>query len=199
MTDYSTKFWRVITYDYDGDYEGVSSNLPLESVLARLQGVSCYYTFIKHDKDVFEDGTEKKAHYHWIVEFKSKRKLSYVLELFGVNVAYPCSPDITLNYRYLLHLDNPEKWQYFLSEVQTCLLPDMLELRMTGAGIEDEQQKGLHVLAYAEMVARGDACYRDLYRAFPHMVHKAHVVSCLVSQVADDIKNEKERRFSDEG
>lgn len=68
-----------------------------------------------HDKDVNPDGTPKKAHYHVLVMYDGpttynniKTNITDVLK--GTN-PFPCL-SVRGSYRYHLHLDNPEKYQY---------------------------------------------------------------------------------------
>ena len=68
-----------------------------------------------HDKDVNPDGTEKKPHYHVICYYSNTTTLNNV----KVNVCDKLNGTIPIKleslrgmYRYHLHLDNPEKYQY---------------------------------------------------------------------------------------
>lgn len=68
-----------------------------------------------HDKDLNPTGEEKKPHFHVICYYENPTTLSNVYE----NVCKPLNATIPLKlesmrgmYRYHLHLDNPEKYQY---------------------------------------------------------------------------------------
>lgn len=73
-----------------------------------------------HDKDVNPDGEIKKPHYHVLLLFESvktqKQADEVIKEIGGVGHENVGS---TRGYaRYLIHLDNPEKYQYNASDVK---------------------------------------------------------------------------------
>lgn len=68
-----------------------------------------------HDKDVNDDGTPKKPHYHVLVMYDGNTTYNNVKK----NICDRLNATIPLvclstrgSYRYHLHLDNPEKYQY---------------------------------------------------------------------------------------
>ena len=81
------------------------------------------YALILHDKDVNnETGEVKKAHYHVVLEYEGKRLVSAVqndLKQKGLETRFvqPCNERAML--RYLVHKDDPEKYQYQPEEVKT--------------------------------------------------------------------------------
>lgn len=68
-----------------------------------------------HDKDVNPDGEIKKAHYHILLKFPTKKSPQQIYKYcrdLGSNV-FPEPVDNFEGYlRYLIHIDNPEKYQY---------------------------------------------------------------------------------------
>lgn len=69
------------------------------------------YAFIKHDKDVDEDGVLKKVHIHIIVSFNSPRKLSWILSRFKQTHVESISS--TAAYlRYMTHSDLDDSTKY---------------------------------------------------------------------------------------
>lgn len=87
---------------------------------------------ILHDRDVYEIGDlvgqNKKAHYHFIVDFKNARYLTGVAKEMGLEL-YELEP--VDNYRsclrYLIHLDHPNKAQYIDTECFGSLYKDFLK------------------------------------------------------------------------
>ena len=73
-----------------------------------------------HDKDVNPDGTPKKAHYHLMVYWEGKKSEEGAKELFDQVRGVGCIPiQSPEGYtRYLVHKDNPEKYQYNPSEIK---------------------------------------------------------------------------------
>lgn len=80
-----------------------------------------------HDKDREKDGTAKKAHYHVILMFDSVKTAAQVDVLLSAAPAAPEKKVFTIAQavnsisgmaRYLIHLDNPEKYQYNAENVR---------------------------------------------------------------------------------
>lgn len=91
------------------DYENIISNWHIRAFLSPL-----------HDKDVKDDGTPKKAHYHLMLMFDNAKSDKAVREMCvsigGVGLEIIASK---VGYaRYLCHLDNPEKAQYDINDVK---------------------------------------------------------------------------------
>lgn len=72
-----------------------------------------------HDRDMNPDNTEKKPHYHIILNYDNTTTYNNVvrfLEPFNCPIPQPLE-SIRGYYRYLTHKDNPEKFQYDESEI----------------------------------------------------------------------------------
>ena len=68
-----------------------------------------------HDMDINPDGEQKKPHYHCIVTYEGPTTYKMVKENVcdKLNATIPIKLEsIKGMYRYHLHLDNPEKYQY---------------------------------------------------------------------------------------
>lgn len=74
-----------------------------------------------HDKDVNATGEPKKPHYHVMVFYQGPTSYNVVKRLTdGLNQPIPqVVEQVRGYYRYLTHMDNPEKAQYAASEIQT--------------------------------------------------------------------------------
>lgn len=73
-----------------------------------------------HDKDVNPDGTTKKPHYHVIVVYSGPTSYNVVksVAVDQLNGASPIPLEAVRGYyRYLTHMDNPEKYQYSKSDL----------------------------------------------------------------------------------
>ena len=102
------------------------------------------------DEDVPEVGKLKKPHYHWCVSFgRQKKSAAQVLELIRdvaptVRWAEPLG-SFTGYLRYLIHLDDPEKFRYDVNDIQAFCGCDLSPLwRVT-----EQQSNG----AMAEILA----------------------------------------------
>ena len=72
-----------------------------------------------HDRDMNPDNTEKKPHYHIILNYDNTTTYNNVvrfLEPFNCPIPQPLE-SIRGYYRYLTHKDNPEKFQYDEAEI----------------------------------------------------------------------------------
>ena len=79
----------------------------------RETGIQCAVSPL-HDKDINADNTPKKAHYHIILCYEGPTTFKNVCTLTeSLNQPIP-QPLEQLRgyYRYLVHKDNPEKYQY---------------------------------------------------------------------------------------
>ena len=89
-----------------------STSYDFDTVKDRIKSKFKQYAFCLHDMDVTDDGELKKPHVHWVAT-GDPRSLSACAKLLGlqeheVEVTKNCKSMI----RYLLHLDDPDKFQY---------------------------------------------------------------------------------------
>lgn len=106
MKNQKGRNWAFIVYpeSLPENYEEIIINTGLPMVFSPL-----------HDKDVNPTGESKKAHFHVICYYENTTTLKNVKEnvtdlLNGTN---PVKLESMVGmYRYHLHLDNPEKYQY---------------------------------------------------------------------------------------
>ena len=106
--------WAFIVYPDDPRADGFLSFL--EDDLKLCAAVSPL-----HDRDVKDDGTLKKPHYHVIVEYSSLKSMQQVLEqLSPLGIEYVEQVQNRSSYtRYLAHLDSPDKARYNPAEVRS--------------------------------------------------------------------------------
>lgn len=74
-----------------------------------------------HDRDVKDDGTMKKPHYHVLLSFGTLKSYEQVLEMvrpLGVSTVKRVESRTAMT-RYLCHLDSPEKALYDVSKVRS--------------------------------------------------------------------------------
>jgi len=73
-----------------------------------------------HDRDIQADGTKKKPHYHVVFKFSSNKSFEQVktlLEPFNCPIPQKVN-SIKGQIRYLIHIDDPDKFQYELSDIE---------------------------------------------------------------------------------
>lgn len=100
------RYWAFVVYpeSLPTDYEDIISSIGIPMAWSPL-----------HDKDINPDGEVKKPHHHCIVYYDNTTTMKSVKE----NVCDKLNATIPIKlenmrgmYRYHLHLDNPEKYQY---------------------------------------------------------------------------------------
>lgn len=72
-----------------------------------------------HDKDINDDGSLKKSHYHIIMKFKTQKSDLQIADIVSSIGGVGCEivHDVGQYARYLIHLDDPDKAQYDSSNV----------------------------------------------------------------------------------
>lgn len=80
------------------------------------------YIFILHNRDLTEDNTPKKEHYHVILHFPNARNISTLSKQLGIaeNLFYEIK-SLNGQLRYLIHYDDDEKTRYQIDEVRGTL------------------------------------------------------------------------------
>lgn len=83
-----------------------------------------------HDKDKNPDGELKKPHWHIILMFESVKSYQQIKEITdGLNAPIPQAVNgLVGTVRYLIHKDNPDKYQYKKTEIITGGGFDVVEL-----------------------------------------------------------------------
>lgn len=90
-----------------------STSYEIEKVISRLEDTFTDLAYITHDMDVDEMGTVKKAHIHWCGKRSSPAPLSTIANSLGIEEnAIEFCKNWKYSLRYLIHADNPEKYQY---------------------------------------------------------------------------------------
>lgn len=110
LKDERTRNWTFIVYPESApdDWREIIDNEHVPWVESPL-----------HDKDLNPDGEMKKAHWHVMVMYSSKKTLAQIQELTDkLNSPIPQKVSNAKGMvRYFAHLDNPEKYQYSKSEI----------------------------------------------------------------------------------
>ena len=117
MADQGRKFCGILYPD--------AENYVCDDVLEVIKSYFDSWAYVLHDKDILEESGElKKAHYHWVGSLTNPVSISTIINRLDV-------PPQSVEYirkrgkhdmwkgavRYLIHDNNPEKFQYTVEEV----------------------------------------------------------------------------------
>lgn len=113
--------------------------------------------YILHDCDTLDTGELKKPHYHVVFTFPNPRYLASVSDDLGIPENY-IERCIKLNsaLRYLIHADNPDKYQYPLEAVGGTLKSKLEKL----LGDVSEEAQVLQLIQFLDSTS-GKVTYRD--------------------------------------
>lgn len=106
MADKQSRIFIGVLYPDSTTYE-------IEKVISRLEDTFTDFAYITHDLDVDVLGTVKKPHVHWCGKRSSPAPISTIANFVGVEEnAIEFCRNWKYSLRYLIHADNPEKYQY---------------------------------------------------------------------------------------
>lgn len=95
------------------------------------------FAYIIHDRDNDDKGVIKRRHLHLVLECPTRRRVSYYIKhlslMFGVQrtqVQVEVSNNFDWDVQYLIHKNNPDKYQYDVSEITTNMSVSELEERL---------------------------------------------------------------------
>lgn len=117
------------------------------------------YAYILHDKDLKEDGENKKTHWHVVIRFEQARWASALCKELGIEENYiEETKSLSNALLYLVHFNAPEKAQYDIDDVKG---PMKTRLQQELAKVnKSESEKVLELLDYidsmCEPIRRGE-------------------------------------------
>lgn len=101
----------LVIYEDDKLYKQQMANLQInyESI------------YIRHDKDIDEEGKTKKPHYHFVIRLKNAKTISALAKesLVEPHMIEPVKKSFDGALRYLIHFNRDDKYQYDPSEVKS--------------------------------------------------------------------------------
>lgn len=107
------------------------------------------YAYIMHDKDILEDGTPKKLHFHIVISFNNYRWRNAISTELGITPNYiEKIRNLENSLKYLIHYNNSNKYQYSIEDVKGTL-KHKLENYINSQD-KTESEKVLELLSYIE-------------------------------------------------
>lgn len=107
-----SRFWTFLLYQD-------SCNLDDFIDFVNLQGFMCAISPI-HDKDINEDGSLKKAHYHVIINYGNSTTYNNIVNLFSEFGVKHAEKVVSLSglFNYLTHESNKNKFHYNRDDIK---------------------------------------------------------------------------------
>lgn len=104
--------------------------------IMELQSNNYYAVGILHNRDVYEEDSEthkagelKKEHFHFVVKFSNARYVSGVAKSLEIEERFVIPWDsFKTACEYLIHLNEPEKYQYSLDNLVGQAVPEVKKL-----------------------------------------------------------------------
>lgn len=129
--------WLLVLYEEDETHQKA-----IEKIKTTYD-----YAMILHDKDTDENGEIKKPHYHVVLKFNNPKWNTALADELGITLNYIEEPrSFKKSLEYLIHYNEPEKYQYSIDEVQGQM-KDMLLKFIQNDG-KDENQKSSELFDY---------------------------------------------------
>ena len=177
---------------------------PLERFLKRSAWIQ-HYALCTHDRDKLDDGTIKELHTHIVLYTFEAKTLSAIKKNFdrfaGELVMRTDNPaqntlvqdchDVTSQYRYLRHLDDPDKVQYEECEVFTDNDSYWKELCRTNGLNDSSSNTGLQMF---DDICEGVSTREMILRYGKEYIYHCHnfkeVVKDHVNEITNPVKSE---------
>lgn len=116
--DRRTRNWALIVYPESApeNWRDILDDLHIPWIASPL-----------HDKDINPDGSKKKPHWHVILTFENVKAYHQIKEISDkLNSPIPQACESLRGYiRYLVHTDNPEKYQYSRLDIENHGIADV--------------------------------------------------------------------------
>lgn len=117
MADNKSRSFAMILYPYE-DY---THSMAIQKAFELYN-----YAYIEHDSDTYEEdgedykkGDKKKVHAHLVLKFDNARHKSKIAKELGIEENYIQKSNFVAYTRYLIHKDDPLKYQYKEKDIIT--------------------------------------------------------------------------------
>lgn len=118
-----------------GRYKGVLLYPEQTEHINAYNIIKANYSFasIVHDRDINEDGELKKVHMHVIIRLQNTQENSSLAKNLGIREGLVCNIlSLKGSLEYLIHFNNPDKYQYPLDCVYGDLKPTLIDFINSG-------------------------------------------------------------------
>lgn len=153
-----------------------------------FDGECVIYAFIFHNQDIDENGEYKTRHFHFVCELKTARRVSTLINGLATLLnlspfAITCDKCVSMEgaIQYLVHKNDPDKFQYPRSLVVTNMSDDDFTLYMDCETSKDEFGRLYEVICRSMskvdvIRAIGLSKYTRYYKAIDDIWNQVHRV-----------------------
>lgn len=130
--------------------------------------------YIYHDKDTKDDGTLKKPHYHLLIVFVREKSIKMLSKETGVPLnLIKWKAYLDLATQYLIHQNNPEKYQYYVEDIHGSV--NNWWLMFVSGTFNGNARSNISTIINWVYTNKGHITYYDVFRyAFEHYLLKEY-------------------------
>lgn len=166
----------IYEHIYEIELYSESDNARFDEVYQICQDI--YYqadkAYIYHDKDIKEDGSLKKPHYHLLIVFPREKSINKLSKETGVPLnLIKWKAYLDLSVQYLVHQNNPEKYQYDVEDIHGDV--NYWWLMFVGGTFNGNARSNVSTIINWVYSHKGHITYYDVFRyAFEHYLLKEY-------------------------
>lgn len=203
IKDTQSKYWHIVIEHINNETSEITN---IKLLYNYLNYASSYYAEILHNKDIDNDNPNEleRPHHHIIVKYKEITRKSTIIKALSKLMNIPekmitvkrCN-DIIIETQYLIHMNNPEKYQYAPFEITTKNKEKVSEILANKIENED-----ITALELVEMIAKngnrikllkeiGLKTYNKYFRVIEMLTTKTQLTHEEREELDINIKKEK--------
>ncbi len=170
----SSSCWYFVVYP---------ESMHLPDLLNRIAEACYNYAYILHDKDVMEDGTPKKPHWHFAVW--SDHTTTYKMVTDSLGISYAERPrkgcNLSTYLVYMTHEKQPNKYQYLRESVESNVPRETLDNMFDAPCSTDT--KTLDLLDDIRCLSHNEISYYDFYALHPRFLYCPQALRDIMQQL----------------
>lgn len=150
LDNMSKRIRCVVDTNKDENGNDLMFGYPLQKIYDELCKDGYLFAFIMHNKDCDDKGVLKRRHLHLVLECPTRRRVSYYIKhlalMFGVareQVSVEISNNFDWDIQYLIHKNNPDKYQYLPTDINTNMSESELNERLLTVVHKEITAKGI--------------------------------------------------------
>lgn len=191
-TKTKNRYFSAVLYEDDPNYEEYH-----KYIVSNFKEV----TWITHDRDILdENGERAKKHEHIMFKVgENARGVNSVANEIGIPPQYLGGIKKIPFLRYLIHLDNPEKTQYKVDEVQGELKEE-LKKQVAKNNDEENEITDISIMILNKVIkSNKDLMMYCINKHYTYTMKKySYILSAMIRENKEDHEREELRRKEEE-